>query len=67
MRYTVANTMEAGKPVNAYVNGNKIDNVIIADTDKGEVVFCPDPVRSKRGTDEVYTRKLRGNVTVEPI
>ncbi|MDU8454829.1 hypothetical protein [Pseudomonas syringae group sp. J254-4] len=48
-----------------FVNGNEIKNVLWCDTATGIVVFAPSPVRAKRpARDEVYTRRLRGNVTV---
>jgi hypothetical protein len=49
-----------------FVNGNKIEGVAWADTKNGVAVFYPQPIRVKRGTDEVYTRKLRGKVEVVP-
>jgi len=68
MRYTVSNTIDAGKPVNVFVNGNKISGAIIADTKRGEVIFAPEPLRThKTKKDEIYYRKLRGIVTVEPL
>lgn len=49
-----------------YVNGNEIERVIWCDTDQGIAVYSPLPVRLKKpGRDEVYTRRLRGSVTVE--
>lgn len=50
-----------------FVNGNEIRYVIYADTKKGIVKYHPHPVRLKKGTDEVYTRTLKGVVTVEFI
>jgi len=52
---------------NVFVNGNLINRVVYADTKKGEAYFTPSPVRVIRGKDEIYTRKLTGVVTVEPI
>lgn len=50
-----------------FVNGNQIDNVLWCDTAAGVVVYSPGPFKVKRpGRDEVYTRRLRGVVTVEP-
>lgn len=49
-----------------YVNGNEIDNVVMADTRKGLVEFAPEPIRIKRNGD-IYTRMLRGQVVVEPV
>jgi len=66
MRYTHAKHRGLVKRV--MVNGNEIDNVIIADTDRGEVIYYPSPVRlHKVKRDEIYTQKLRGAVTVETI
>lgn len=67
MIYTVSNTIAAGKPMNVFVNGNKVARAVYADTAKGIVKYNPTPVRIKKGTDEVYTRVLKGVVTVEPI
>ncbi len=50
-----------------FVNGNKIDHVIYADTKKGIVKYHPHPIRIKKGSDFVYTRILKGLVTVELI
>ena len=50
-----------------FVNGNEIDNVVWCDTFAGIVIFAPQPIRVKRPEgDEVYTRRLRGSVTVIP-
>lgn len=67
MRYTIHNTVEVGNPVRVFVNGNLIDNALIADTKRGEVIFAPSPFRINKNSETVYTRKLRGVVTVEPI
>jgi len=48
-----------------YVNGNEIARVVWCDTSEGIVVFCPYPYRTSRADTEVYTRRLRGTVTVE--
>ena len=67
MIYTTANTVKIGKPVRAFVNGNEVENAISADTTRGVVVYVPQPIRVKKGDDYIlYTRKLRGKVTVEP-
>jgi len=47
-----------------FVNGNKIDRVIYADTKRGVVRYLPYPVRLHRNRQEVYSRVLRGNVEV---
>ena len=67
MIYTVANTSQVGKPVRVFVNGNEIKGAISADTDRGIVVYAPRPYRVEKGKDYIYTRNLRGEVTVEPI
>jgi len=67
MLYTVENTIEVGMPVYVYVNGNQVLNAISADTDKGVVFYVPEPIRVKKNSDVIYTRKLRGNVTVVPV
>lgn len=67
MIYTVENTVRAGKPVKVCVNGNQIDSVFYADTERGIVKFYPRPVRLKKPErDQAYSRTLRGHVTVEP-
>lgn len=49
-----------------YVNGNEIPRAVWADTNRGVVVYYPQPVRiHKLRRDEVFTRKLKGVVTVE--
>lgn len=67
MIYTVENTSAIGRHVRVFVNGNEFREVIRADTARGEVIYIPSPARVKKNTDEVYTRMLRGKVTVEPI
>lgn len=53
-------------PRDVFVNGNKIDCAVWADTKRGEVVFHPRPARiHKLRRDEVYARMLKGVVTVE--
>lgn len=50
-----------------FVNGNPVDNVLWCDTAAGVCVYSPRPFKVKRpGGDEVYTRRLRGVVTVVP-
>lgn len=67
MIYTVENTSKAGRPVRVFVNGNEVRKAVFADTERGVVRYYPEPVRIKRGTDELYTRTVRGRVTVEAI
>ncbi|ENM3904709.1 hypothetical protein EFU53_003287 [Vibrio cholerae] len=50
-----------------FVNGNEVHCCVWADTAKGIVKYYPHPVRVKKGTDEIYTRTLKGVVTVEFI
>lgn len=50
-------------PRDVFVNGNPIRHVVYANPTKGVVEFAPLPLRVKRN-GEIYTRKLRGNVTV---
>lgn len=64
MLYTVENTVDAGRPVRVYVDGNEVEMVLSADTDKGVVVCLSDPMRLKKNSDEFCTRELRGKVTV---
>ena len=49
-----------------FVNGNKIDSVVWADTKNGVVKFAPRPYRAIKNGDEIYTRELRGKVEVVP-
>lgn len=65
MIYTVENTVLAGKTARVFVNGNEVFFVTRADTAKGVVIYIPQPPRAKKNSDEIYTRKLRGLVTVE--
>ncbi|WP_375581824.1 hypothetical protein ABWH88_06835 [Marinobacter adhaerens] len=68
MIYTVGNTVMIGKPVKVFVNGNKVDGAYYADTERGIVEFYPQPPRIKKPErDQVYSRTLRGKVTVEPM
>ena len=68
MIYTASNTALIGKPVKVFVNANEVKRAIFADTEKGIVHFCPHPIRLKKRTrDEIYSRTLKGQVTVEPI
>lgn len=68
MIYTIENTSMLGKPVTVKVNGNIINNVFYADTDKGAVKYYPSPLKTKRPRRvEAYYRTLKGDVTVEPI
>ena len=50
-----------------FVNGNEIERVIWCDTSQGIAVFSPYPYRIKHPGDEVYTRRVRGVVTVERL
>ena len=53
-------------PRHAFVNGNKIPLAVWADTKRGEVIYMPYPPRAhKLRRDEIFTRKLKGVVTVE--
>lgn len=65
MIYTVENTSRAGKRVSVSVNGNLVESPFYADTEKGIAHYYPKPLRVKRNIDEVYSRTLRGKVTVE--
>lgn len=68
MIYTVANTVKVGRPVRVFVNGNQIHGAYYADTTRGVVKFHPLPARIKKPErDQVYSRTLRGQVTVEPM
>ncbi|MGY4528013.1 hypothetical protein ACVWZT_004827 [Pseudomonas sp. TE21394] len=49
-----------------FVNGNPVDNVLWCDTAAGVCVYAPRPAKVKRPErEEIYTRRLRGVVTVE--
>lgn len=50
-----------------FVNGNEVNWAIWADTQRGLVCYAPRPFKMKRNSDEIYTRMLRGQVTVEPF
>ena len=49
----------------AFCNGNKIKRCIFVDTDRGVAEYVAMPVSVKKGTDEIFTRKLRGAMTVK--
>lgn len=67
MIYTLANTARCVRPVDVFVNGNKVDHALYADTERGIVRYAPRPLRAKKPErDRVYTRQLRGAVTVVP-
>lgn len=66
MIYTVANTLAIGKYARVFVNGNEVAGAFYADTEKGIVRFYPQPARIKKPErGQIYTRTLRGKVTVE--
>ena len=68
MRYSYENTAAIGKPIRVFVNGLEVDTATVADTEKGEVIYYPKPLRPhKNKKDQPYTRILRGHVTVEEI
>ena len=67
MIYTPDNTSMAGNPIRVFVNGNEVNNACFADTERGVVEFVPQPARLHKTKYEIYTRTLRGVVTVEPI
>ena len=59
--------MDGRGPRKVFVNGNEIPHVFYADTKKGIVRFSPEPIRIKKNSDYVYSRVLKGEVTVEEI
>lgn len=65
MIYTVGNTSAIGRIAKVAVNGNVVDKTIYADTEKGIVKYYPEPTRINKRSGEVYSRTLRGKVTVE--
>ncbi|HJE69828.1 hypothetical protein [Pseudomonas oryzihabitans] len=48
-----------------FCNGYEVKWALWADTQRGLVCYAPQPVKLKRNSDEIYTRMLRGQVTVE--
>lgn len=50
-----------------FVNGNEVSRPLWADIKRGVVRYAPSPMRIKRNSRELYTRLLRGVVTVEVI
>ena len=50
-----------------YCNGYEVECAIWADTQRGLVCYAPTPIKMKRNSDEIYTRMLRGQVTVEVV
>ncbi|BBT40894.1 hypothetical protein [Pseudomonas putida] len=55
-------------PRRVFVNGNLVENVLWCDTAAGVCVYAPRPVKAKRPErEEIYTRRLRGVVTVEAV
>ncbi|WP_333849756.1 hypothetical protein [Leclercia sp.] len=51
-----------------FVNGNEIKRFVWADVRRGILCFHPYPLRiHKRKRDEVYTRLLRGVITIQYI
>lgn len=53
-------------PRRVFVNGNLVEGVLWCDTAAGVCVYAPRPVKAKRpDREEIYTRQLRGIVTVE--
>ena len=66
MIYTVSNTAAIGIRARVFVNGNEVARAYYADTTRGIVRFYPQALRVKKPErDQVYSRTLRGNVTVE--
>lgn len=65
MIYTVENTSAIDLIAKVYVNGNLVDKVFYADTEKGIVKYYPAPLRVNKRAGEMYSRTLRGKVTVE--
>lgn len=67
MIYTLANTIEIGRRMKVFVDGNEVPGVVYADTDIGLIRYMPKPYRVAPGTDYVYTEEMRGVVTVKEI
>lgn len=50
-----------------FVNGIEVQRAIWCDTAAGVCVYAPMPIKPKRpAREEIYTRRLRGVVTVHP-
>lgn len=67
MIYTIENTLAVGRPAKCFVNGNLVDNAFYADTVKGFVLYYPTPLKIIKNGDSIYSRRLKGVVTVEYI
>lgn len=65
MIYTVENTILVGKAATVYVNGNKIDDVVMVDTEKNLVEYMPRPIRPNAAGDDIYTETITGDITIE--
>lgn len=51
-----------------FVNGNEVKICVRADVKRGVACIHPHPLRiNKRKRSEVYSRKLRGEITIEFI
>ena len=62
---TIYNTENIKMPAKAFCNGVEIDHAMTVDTDKGEIVYVPQPARVRKGgCYEVYTRTVTGHVYV---
>lgn len=64
MKYTVKNTVDIGKPVDVFLNGEKIDNVLMADDEKGELYFYPSPLEIDNESKTIVGKTLYGKVEV---
>ncbi|MNG95100.1 hypothetical protein D3C81_313650 [compost metagenome] len=54
-------------PRRVFVNGVEVERAIWCDTAAGVCVYAPLPIKPKRpAREEIYTRRLRGAVTVVP-
>lgn len=63
MNHTASNTPPGTK---VFVNGYEVAHAMSADPKNGVVVYAPYPYKLKRPErGRVYTRKLRGVVTLE--
>lgn len=65
MIYTIENTLDIGLVAKVTVDGNVVDTAFYADTEKGIVKYYPTPLRRDKMTGDIYSRTLRGKVTVE--
>lgn len=71
MKYTIENTVNAGKLVRVFLDGEELSKVVECDTEKGYAIVlkCDEQGRIEvdREAGVVLHERLEGTVTVEPI